>query len=745
MTRPAGLSALLQTFGFWGEPEPRGDTLNFSSVAGWQQALATGRLSNLELLAGEDARYGHARKNVSRETDDPSPIILSGRAIYPAEWNASAAWTRTGTGSADDLVELPAPFRSGVEEATPGLAHMDTTPNTPSAYDTTAPVVLADAGWLARFYIYEPKSQKHPALTWIWDRYQIEVADGRAAAMRFSPAWTQTKANQIYALLQVKDLSGAQQTQLDELREEIYLDEQSLDLGKGEDWYGAPVALEVLPGVDCFYVVAGGKSTQVKLSLEPNEPLWNDSPLAVACQGGAYVWQVGYRAFNATGKLRLSHYLSQVGLATGDINPTINGFQPPGTSIALTTEASGEGDGRKYTSVLQLSTNNPRFSPLFTALRVDTPAGTRSGGRVGDTPTFDSSDTDDPTGHPIKDVSPSFEDAMRRMQYNVDIRDIDGKTFKNVGGERTIEQQVCKLVVGGQTLMTNCLVKSALPYNMRGATENQPRVQVANANSGVRVSLVDPWFVLDEMPMFQDFVGDGQRLGFYIRTILKGAGFSDAELLGINDGFGRVLPAAKTGEDWLIRPDSRTTYGDYLRDLVQKWGMGAILFWGSDGKWYLQMPSTVPVATFSRSRSTPGAHITYQGLDLPREIDDFFNDFIVEGKDRDGNVIVESFQIDVSIHWRLGPIPAKNFIGRRRTKIYSDDAIKTRADAIWVCRSLKANFGLPPIFSHFESDWISNIFPGQYAMHDGVLCRLKSITGGSAKRKRMNYLLQQAA
>ena len=157
------------------------------------------------------------------------------------------------------------------------------------------------------------------------------------------------------------------------------------------------------------------------------------------------------------------------------------------------------------------------------------------------------------------------------------------------------------------------------------------------------------------------------------------------------------------------------------------------------------MSSETPVARFSKTRGEEGTHFVYKPLDLPRETDEFWNDFIVEGKDRDGNPIVESGQISRSIRRLNAGLVEKELIGRRKTKVYSDDAIKTRADALWVMRSLKKNFGLPPRYAHFESDWISNIFPGQPGELNGVPCRIKSITGGSAKRKRMNYLLQEAA
>jgi hypothetical protein len=372
-----------------------------------------------------------------------------------------------------------------------------------------------------------------------------------------------------------------------------------------------------------------------------------------------------------------------------------------------------------------------------------------------ETPAFDSDDHLDVHGvGPVVDGDAQFEgdDAYttRRTSLDVELRNVNG--LFNLPGVyyHALENRLCDVYLNGSLYLKNTLVKNSGLTTLRAATPNQAPVQVMRGDTRLHLGLCDFGGIVDEMPLRADFIGDATRLGYYIKLILRSCGFRASELAGVSENAGRVLPAAAPGESPCVRPGAGVMVGDYLRSLLEKYGLGWTLQLNANG-WQFGPRDTTIHAAFTTNVAAHNA-LTYPGrwhvldpLDLGRDFLDFYNEFIVEGASDPvtGLPISRSGLIHESIKAGLGQLP-KNFLGRPKPyPVVRDEGLRTKADVIYALRSVMALHGRLGRFVGFETYFHPSLKPGMRITIDALLCEIARISSASFARDRMNLVCRE--
>lgn len=728
-----GLRGRLRTYGFWGQPVPPPLTLNYTSDAAWRKARADGKIQGLRLLS--EAEYSGRRRGGETEGGAAHGLTLAHNMVYPAGWNFKAAWQNVlGTPDAN-FEELPNVqlFGGGA-----GLAHTDGRAGVPSAYHLTLEAAKIPAGgaWALKLYLYAPaENQSRAMFTIAWLQWRIQIAGGGAEIVRASPDWTGAKELQLYALLQTLEPTASQQGQIDDLRDEIYSGRSTLSIGPGGDnWHNTPLEFVVIPEPAGRVHIGVNNQWQIIEHSEIIESgqyaaLWESGPLALRCEGGAYFWQAGYPSALPAGKLQLGPYSMSVFADYVFFNGQTNAISyANGGTVAATNNLLDIANAE-----LQATFAPPadrRLFPFLYHLGLTIPGGARDGGFASGAPTWDSDDYDSP----VMDVEPSFEGVHRRAQYNVTFRDPQVINFAAAGANNShLEHQVCRLDIGGAPAVTNGLVMESEAVDVADPATHR-------SSTRVRTRICGGWARLDEDIMDDAPIGDGEYIGAHLKLVLRGGGWTNTQLAGIPENALRRLPAAFGGEAPLFMPRDGITRGEYLRTIVEDWGLGWMLYEDIAGVWQFEKPNTAPVAEFGGEN---GLKI-YRQLSLPRELSDYANVIRIQSQDRNGNPLSEDIRLDKSIT-KPG---SRAYIGREIKSLRSVrqvPAARTATDLYWVKRSIYEQFKGAPRFQSFESDYVQNLFPGQYVTGSGVLCRVRSIPGGSIARNRMGLVLQEMA
>jgi hypothetical protein len=478
--------------------------------------------------------------------------------------------------------------------------------------------------------------------------------------------------------------------------------------------------------------------------------LWPDTALTLKSSGGGFFWQAGYPEFKPTGQWRLGQFKD--GQWKSDFSAltyNLNKHEPAGTAINCDRE---EINSVFSEIVVNFSTTNPRQTPFLYWVSALVAPGERSGN---DDPVFDSDDYKDDAGvGPVLNASPQYEgdDAftIRRTSLDVEMRYKSGEY--NLPGihYHALENRLCDVYLNGALYIGDAFVKNASITSLRAATPNQAPVQVMRPETRLHLGLCDFWGIVDEMPLRADLIGDNTRLGYYLKLILRSCGFRASELAGISENAGRVLPGAALGESPCVRPSEDVPAGDYLRSLVEKYGMGRTLHLAG-GVWQFAIRDTTIRAAFTTNEANHNA-LTYPGrwhvlypLDLSRDFLDFYNEFVVEGAPDPvtGERIRRSGRIHESIKSGLGQL-AKSYIGRAKPyPTIRDDGLRTANDVVFALRSVMRLRGRLGRFIAFETYFHSSLAIGDRVTIDGAPCEIARVSGGDLERDRMSLVCRE--
>ena len=415
------------------------------------------------------------------ENDAPA-LGLSYQLDYQTAFNALAAWTLTGGGT---------PY---LEQA-PGdsLYHTNNTASTAVAYLSSAFQIANDMPWVYRGRLFKvPSSQRTQRFTLRWHKYQLQIVRGESSdagnsgirIMRLRGQWTQSAEDALNALEDLETISDANQTAIDAARKTLYIDYQSVSgtIGDGEDF-----DITFLPemGGQVTIIVSGEKSserttvknTTITATRLPGV-MWEAGPLAIRCNGGAFLWQVGQLKFAPSGVLHFGEWKPGVWadlLNTMEFNSIDS--QPPGTSLEFGVAEIVDG---KTEIMALLDTTDTRYTPLLYAIAAYIPGGARDG----DTDIiWDSADHLLSTGgSPVADVAYNVGKDNEVTTGEITILDpngsilrngnINGSISSNGGGYdyEALENRLVTLYCDDIALFTNALVTSSAISNAREST-----------------------------------------------------------------------------------------------------------------------------------------------------------------------------------------------------------------------------------------------------------------------------------
>jgi hypothetical protein len=724
-------SVRLVTKGYWGVP-----SIDESTVA----LLPSTRGKSFGMF---QLRDGKKEKNES-DNANSAPAILAYETRFDASDNAlnngtsNLASEDLWSGVKTDFVELPSPFLSGQ-----GISF------TRSEYGASgtlskANFILQNGGFCVRGYLFKPATPPDGAipegtdappvisLRAGWGNFVFQIRDGKPELVIVSEQAASIAAGEEY-------------------------EPHSLSLGIGSDgWYNNPFTLTFIPEpMGRIHVVLEGSGTlatvEVKSQLEKKAPgiIWPAGALRVTCESGAVLWQVGYPRFANRGALYLSKN-APVADATIDLN---------GHAFLLQADNSSLG-----TSVIpaldsvQLKTLNRRYTPFWYGQW-----GTRLGGaRTGIAAFADwDSDTkkDAPGNPPFLAASVSWdgddESLILSNRFDLELRDVEGFLGIHELHYEALENRICDLYIDGVRVLANGIITSSTRSDVRSvvasivANVGQGGVQAIGAACRIQITVADPWFILDEDLMMATPPGDGLHLGAYLRNVLFGAGFSLAEVTAIDATSGIVLPAATLGETPLVMPELGQSRGEYLRFLLERYGMGWRLYWSDAGTWVFAPRNTTVVATFTSAANAnapdgTGRYIMLAPIDRVHDFGEVYNWFAASGKEGDsGETPFVVWEQSEGIYARVGPNNAK-FIGRRkRYPLINDDNIRTVGDAAIAVRSTAQKRATGGRGIEFTTYFHRNVFPDARVLADGVLYVVKRISDADIFADTMRLTLRE--
>ena len=735
-----------QARGYFGKRGWEAFCQNLMAERAWKAAKKRGGVKGLQ-------RYG--------EDEERARISLSYKTNFSAGANAKSAWTMH-QGDSQYFVTLPSrAFRQGhgsTGNVASALSFQNGALNAVSKFVSTTSLIAENGPFTIRFQIPKPDSEQK-GLYWrvSWGVWRFEIRDGNASAYRVTDAWTDAQEATYNAHLALLSggASSASQAAADEIAAVIYADGQSINTTRAEGWYDGAHEVSFLPdsrGV--FSVVVEGEGAETATDVEDTRitatrasgVLWPATTLGIRSSGGAYAWQMGYPLFASTGTLSLGQFNALLGIDVGDIVVSLRGDANGGTISGECVEINAA----KWEIVITF-VNAASNSPVLYAAQAFAQAGERSGI---DTVVFD---TDDLAQNQILDVQPCWDDENKRTSVTVIMRNVEGDLVgadgvtiypgsENGSTHNFMHDRLADVLVNGVTLLSRGIITTSTPNNVKRATADLASGQWAKGDSKNTFFISDWWTLADEYLLTRQPVGDGQRMGAYIRQLLLMAGYKTTEISGVSAAAGYILPTAILGEAPCVQPALGTSLGDFLRGLLEKYAQGWTLACYT-GAWVFAAKSVTVKAIFTkdatwaqRSLPTPIYRIMTE-LDLTRDFTETYNVFTVQGaKNEVGTPLTSTWKWEESFGYTL----VENFIGR--VKAYPtlvDEGLRTQSAVNYACRSLAYKYGKPGRFAEFTSWWVDNVHPGDRVTIDGLTFEVVRITSGSTAEDRMSFACRE--
>ncbi len=711
-----GLRSRLITYNVFGYSSPGAYAFSFAGEDAWQRARKrTGAIKNVIALTG-DGR------------DGAPAVCLAFTPTFTSANNAKAAWTAdAGSGY---FSEMPGPFEAGVK----GLAYERSEAGQVGQFYSNTFQVGRNAPWCLRFYLHKPPDNAtFPATVFRCGRWQLMVTKQKAEMMRLTDAWTQTQETTLLGLLGDDSITPGEQDAIDELRESIYSNVTAVNFG-GE-LYGQAHLVTFIPeprGVINIQTDSSDEWQTVRdadiLGTRADGQLWAAGPVIVRSNGVALLWQVGKPRFAPTGSLRLGPYQTAT---SGDWTyTTISNAEQTGAAVSMANETI---DVVFDEVVVSFETSDSSVTPFFYSGYAYRAPAVRSG--YGASATFD---TDDLTRNLIEEIDFSFEDLHRRMTANVRLVNTYGAATGDISSPTAyhypaLENLMCDLWVQSPVtgelvrVIKNGIVKLSGHSDVMQATDNQVVANVMGPTTRTTPMICDQWALLDEYIMEEVLpVGDGLTLGAYLRDLLQLRGLHANEYAGVSASAGRVLPQARPGETFRVQPARGTRLGDYIRKLLDLFGLGRQIWISTSGVWQFGFRSTSPVFTVTKGTRDEDA---YEGLALPRDPTETYNLFRVYGAaGPNGLPLSATWTVWASIR----PSTSRKYVGRVRAfPAVEDESLVTQSDVNFAVRSLKTLYSKPGHYINAVMKYRPNVFPGDYLTFHGETVEVVQLQGAS--------------
>ncbi len=730
----------LFAYDYWGSPQPFPETWDVTGARAYKYLQKAGNVKALQPLSGTIGTG-----------DGVGPLILSYRLNFPDTQNALGAWA----GDATYLRELIGAFGPNSKV----LSHERNTANEVATYVSSWTLQDNQPHTIRAFAFKATDDNAYPVLSFAFGAWLFSITpDGPEIACRTNE-WTQAAQDALYALMAGEGYDD----QIDVGRAELYTICESLSGGenfkKGE-FFEVTFIPEPLGALNVYL---DGKHTRVLvpdiIDKRKAGVVTFASPLTVRANGGAFLWQTGYPLFASEGTLAEPFPFSE---ETEDLRDYVSGGNwdesLPGTNVTV-GQSVNESQSTAQTEV-KLETSNTRFTPFVYGAEATYLGGPRQSAvlgeafwwseyhRIGGTPRpFPNATQSEPgTGSScIEDVTIEVDADMWRRVYKVSLIDMDGIASRGLSrNSEGLENRVCTLAINGATVLTKGLIRGSERLAQRGVLDKRNAEENARAESRIVLTCTDAWSILDEDLMRDSPIGDGKYLGAYVRLLLQNAGFSTSEIAGVSSTAGRKLPKAGLEEAPCVRPTIGQNRGDWLRQLIERYGMGLRLYQNALGVWQLAGVSNTVVAAFARGSAAGSGTCILSPLDFIRDYSESYNDFVVEGAtDSRGKTLSARWIVQESL--RYATVPDQRYMGRAKTyPTVKDDGLRTRDDVMWVLRSLVSYYGGAGRFVSFEGDYRTDVLPGVVITVDGIRCLVTRIGGGSvAGFKTMNYVAQE--
>jgi hypothetical protein len=713
----------LAVYEHFGVPDPVAFSLDLSAATSYRQALKNqSGLTNCVVL--------RADKN-GKSTGDVPAIILKPSLIFPQTLNEKAAWTQLSGGVANYELFQEAGRAGRLAASTQQALAYTKHASAQAGSFRNSTLIGLNQGFALRLYIPEPpKGQSNHIWMAAWDSWGFRIRSGSTEIIPpNSTEWISLS--------------------LGETSDSIY-----------DNWFTVWFLPEPRGAVNVFLEGAGMDTVDVPHVLSTREvgTVWGASALTLSSNGGGFVWQAGYPWFAASGVLNFTDRLQEPLGGLGALSMSVQADTSlSGTNVEINKVNYGE---TLYEIQVALSTNNYRHTPFLYSAQANLAAGLRTGEM---NEVWDSDDHKNNGVTIMEEAQLSCEGEMRRMRYDVTWLIPNGQALVGITGDQRyegLENRVATYSIDGHTCINGGLITASTQTEMKDATENLVRAYVSKPQTRLMTSISDAWAVFDEDEMTDFPEGDGKRLGFYLRQIIMNAGLTTTDVYNIDPNAGRILPRAAFGEKACVRPAEGITRGDYLRSLVDKWGMGLILYQQpSTGRWALEMPgqsittnalnSNQPFAFHNMANggnsptTYPGRYCILEPLDFERDFSDFYNMFRVEGNaDVLGYKYAAEYIDWASINRGGGP-GSKTFIGRRKKfQTVQDDGLRTVDDVQWVLASLRRRYNMPGRFLPFTTYFHPALYAGATITVSGVWCQLRRLSG-SVKDDRSQLVAQE--
>ncbi|HEX8834624.1 MAG TPA: hypothetical protein VF719_10510, partial [Abditibacteriaceae bacterium] len=403
--------------------------------------------------------------------------------------------------------------------------------------------------------------------------------------------------------------------------------------------------------------------------------------------------------------------------------------------------------------VVTLATSNTRYTPFLYSLSALIEAGNRDGTDAEEWNSTTATDSD-----AILDVGVQFEGEMKRRQYVITMRDVEGATTEDAPGSRypAYEDRLGSLLGNGVPALTNGIFKTATLEDMSQATENLTRAAVTKPSTQIQNLLCDGWAILDEIILDEAvLIGDGLHVGGIFRRGLQFAGYRNAEMAGISPTAGKFIKPADFGNGWRLANGPGVSLGDFLRDVVTKHGRGDRYYQNALGIW-TRTPRPTEVTTinghpahFSSDAARnhpdtyPGRLAMLNTITQIRDSSEMYNwSRVIGGEGPDGLPIVVDWPVQRSFR-STGVIEARNFIGRIKRQIIEDSGARTRSECEDIARSAAFYVSRPGRFHTFTTYFHWELFPGELITADGVLTIVRKIGSASTARDEMGVDAQE--
>lgn len=734
---PAPDSARLVCYSGWGEPTPPAFSFDLLGGALWRESTS----QNV-------ARYGpepdRAARYPSRQSDDGRPVALA--------LSGSVLASPTFSG-ASDLLELA----SGV--VSQPVAEWD---GGEARVWSGSSFIGENGAFTLRDVYLHPRRDDEPVTAWKWGTPGAGGAffvKGASASFGFlSSAWNETEWLELMELWRAGDFEASADAQRQDELEALLFD--SMASVSGSDWIERPFSVTIVPEArGAVHLLVNGQTTSIENArlVEQNaalfknsdslQPVWGASGVSVYSTPRAFHFALATPRFAPSGTLTFGPYKN--GYFTEYLGDLVSEVSALGSVSVERIDYNDVEFGFEVTLTRDTSGVTPWLYALSARLQPS--------GRTGsDTVSFDTTDLYAPLGgegetSPILDVEPTWEGASRgttRRGARITMRDVLGRTTTTGGATTAFPVQcVADLTLGDAPFLTGGIVTSARQGDLAALQLPGGGTSVANnlaftarAESTLVVQLSDKWTILEETLCTVRPVGDGLRLGAYLRALLALAGMTTAEMAGVGASEGPLLPRGAPGDGFLVRPDEGSSVASAIAHALDVRGLGYTFFEDRSGVWQLKRPSASVVAAFNGNAATNTPH-TPQGrltilqpLDVEHDLSDYYNSFTVRGG-RDGEISREWTQ------WES--LRQRNYaawLGRRKSyPPVVDSSLTTTGEVEYALRSLRWRHSRGGRRAQFETYFHTSLEIGDRITIDGGTWELLGVSGGSWANDTMQF------